>query len=57
MYINTTRRITSGEELKLRKRLRIAGSYGTPAYTLSQIALTTVAILQIATELRASLFL
>ncbi len=40
MYIITTRRITSGELLKQRKGLRIAGGYGTPAYTSSQIGLT-----------------
>ena len=40
MYIITARRMTSGELLKYRKGLRIAGGYGTPLAGSSQFALT-----------------
>jgi hypothetical protein len=40
MYIITARRITSGELLKQRKGLCIAGSYGTPLPGSSRITLT-----------------
>ena len=41
MYIITARRITSGEELKYRNGLRIAGGYGTSLPGSSQFTLTT----------------
>jgi len=41
MYIMTVRRMTSGELLKYRKGLRIAGGYGPPLPGSSQFALTT----------------
>jgi hypothetical protein len=40
MYIITVRRITSGELLKQRKGLRIAGGYGCALRASSQFALT-----------------
>jgi len=43
MYIITVRRITSGEPLKYRKRLRIAGGHGTPLPRLKLICSDSVA--------------
>ncbi len=53
MYIITARRITSGEELKYRNGLRIAGGYGTPLPGSSQFTLTTPNLGTIAMDLKA----